>query len=114
MGKLDKVIAALESCTSGMCRGNCPYDGDGYCKDRLMRDALSFLKVQDKALKSMYKRQSVTLIERDTIREKLIQTREEVMDLRKDIARMTGERWDVPPFPTNGEETVPEFPREGM
>lgn len=44
MEKLDKVIAALDGCTSGMCRDGCPYDGDGYCKDRLMRDALEVLR----------------------------------------------------------------------
>lgn len=93
MTKLDKVIAALGDCTSGECRGNCPYDGDGYCKDRLMRDAIAELEKLERRLK-------VALAERDAAWAK--------------IARMTGERWDVPPLPTNGEESVPEFPREGM
>ena len=132
MEKLDKVIAGLEFCGEAnksvdACLAMCPYygarDGDKVCMDFLMEDALSLLKMQDKALKSMYKRLSVTLIERDTIREKLIQTREEVMDLRKDIEVLTEEltavreklSWQEPSrTPNDWGEYPPEFPREGM
>ena len=75
MAKLEKVIAGLKTCVvhnPKSCFG-CPYDGETYCVDVLMTDAIAVIKRQS-----------------------------------------TGERWDVPPLLTNGEEPVPEFPREGM
>lgn len=43
MEKLAVVIESLNGCVLGSGCDKCPYDGDGYCKDRLMRDALEVL-----------------------------------------------------------------------
>jgi hypothetical protein len=44
MEKLVDVLRSLDKCAGGKggCDG-CPYDGDGSCKDRLMRDAFGWL-----------------------------------------------------------------------
>lgn len=42
--KRDEVVRALEGCTGGKGCDGCPYDGDGHCQDRLMKDALDLLK----------------------------------------------------------------------
>lgn len=49
MEKLDTVVTGLGACIMGLCQ-SCPYDGDGYCKDRLMRDALGVIKALNEDL----------------------------------------------------------------
>ena len=48
MEKLDKVIRSLDGCAGGKGCDNCPYDGDGNCKDRLMMDALTVIRSLEK------------------------------------------------------------------
>ena len=67
----DKVVAGLERCTGGKGCDGCPYDGDGYCQDRLMKDALELVYLRERQARVIRR-------QRDQVWEKL--------------ARITGER----------------------
>ncbi len=56
MEKLDKVIAALECCLVNEdepCEAGCPYSGVEGCVDKVMLDALEWLKEQNRLIEEL-------------------------------------------------------------